>query len=291
MKDIERLDKKYWIVLVIGIIAAIAGLKFIQGNTNQNTNIITPIGLDKEFFSKLPAKPNDFLTIQKLRESGIIEDNPERIDEKYWKQVDWMANGNLYIDAASNCNPNYTPLWCAGIYDAQMVFRIENIGSLENNTIYDGRFWIRNIPCSRADFGIRLVPDYPMTKKLIGNIEFNANERIVTQDILTAMKYIKMKVMKVCDDSKNCVDGDTFLLGSTHPTLSYDYVKEVWFEIEIDRNIPKGWYVVSLNAVSPSKQFTSDQVWQHLDMKKDYKDPNLGQACGVPEFDFFVEVT
>ena len=286
MKDIERLDKKYWIMIAIAIGALFIVLKLTQSNTSQS---ITS-GLDKDYFSKLPAKPDDFLTIQKLRESGIIEDKPEKIDENYWKQIDWMANGKLFLDATSNCNPNYTQLWCAGIYDAQMVFRVENIESLENNIVFNGRFWIRSIPCSRADFGIRLVPSYPMTKKLIGNIEFNANERIVTQDILTAMKYIKIKVVKVCNDEKSCEDGDTFLLGSTHPILSYDYVKEVWFQVEIDRNIPKGWYVVSINAVAPSKQFTSDQVYQHLDIKKDYKDPNLGQGCGVPEFDFFVEV-
>jgi len=290
MKDIENLDKKYWIALAIGIIAIVVILKVIQGNNNQDAQITTS-GLDKDYFSKLPTKPDDFLTVQKLRESGIIEDKPEKIDEKYWKQIDWMPNANLYMDSASNCNPDYTPLWCAGIYDAQMVFRVENMESSMNNTVYDGRFWIRNTPCTLADIGIRIVPDYPYQKKLIGNIEFNANERIVTQDSSLTQQYIKMKVVKVCDDEKSCEDGDTFVLGSTNPTLSYDYVKEVWFEVEIDKTIPKGWYAISLDAVAPDKHFTSDQVYQHLDMKKDYKDPNLGQACGVPEFDFFVEVT
>lgn len=247
--------------------------------------------ITQEYFSEIPEKPDDFDTVQRLRESGLIEENPEKVNERYWKQVEWMPFSNEFYEAITkSANSPYMPWWCVGIYDSQLIGRVENIESSENDTVFVQRFWARTIPGMPATIGLKLTPSYPSSKELIGNRRFGTEDMVISQHPDITRQYIEMKVLRVCSDSSHCEETDTFTLGRTLPTLNYDYVKEIWFEVTVDRNIPKGWYVANLNAIAPDRKFTSDRIYEHLDKDESYLDPNFGQSCGIPSFSFFVEV-
>jgi len=289
MKYIER---KYLYVIITVICIASLGIamslkKTDSANPNMNTNNFM---MDKDYFSEIPEKPEDFAIIQQLRGAGVIEDWSE-IDERYWKQVEWMPLPEKYLEAIEDiADKPYEPRWCAGTYD-DMVERIKNIEASDNNTLFMGRFWIRTAPGSTRDFGIKLIPNYPKSKELIGNKKFGTRDMMITQDPEETKEHIRIRVLKVCSDSMNCEETNTFILEPTLPKLYYDYVKEVWFEVEVDKDTPKGWYIVSLIAVAPDKKFTSDMTREHLyEKERGYVDPNFGASCGIPAFFFFVEV-
>lgn len=280
--------KWYYVVVIILCV----GLSLLAvSRIRSNPTIDSGFKITPEYFSEIPEKPEDFDMIQRLRVSGVIEDKPDRIDERYWKQVEWMPLPDKFYESVENtANSQYMPWWCVGIYDSQMIGRIENIESFENNTVFTQRFWVRSVPGSMVNMGIKLQSSYPSQKELIGSRRFGVEGMVVSQIPSLAEEKIRIKIIKVCSDSKNCENTDTFVLEPTLPKLSYDYVKEVWFEVEVDKDTEKGWYIVDINAVAPSREFTSDMTYKYLDKKEGYVDPNLGYSCGVPSFSFFVEV-
>lgn len=286
-KKVKRMKRE----LVIGISVVCIALVLFALSTVKIESETYGFAITPDYFSEIPKKPYNFDIVQKLRVSGVIEDRPETIDEKYWKQVEWMPLSNLFFDAVENtANSPYLPWWCVGIYDAQMVGRIENIKSLGNDTVFTQRFWVRSVPGSMTNLGMKIQPSYPTSKKLTGSRKFGVEDMTVTQNPLIAKEYIRIRVLRVCSDSNNCEETDTFVLGPTLPKLDYNYVKEVWFEVTVSKEIPPDWYVVSLDAVAPSSKFTSDMIYKYLEENKGYQDPNLGQSCGIPSFSFFVEV-
>lgn len=293
MKDNEKKKDRKSLYLVIAIVCmALFGITILslnKGDSNPTTgDVVNTFVITPEYYSNLPSKPENFDVVKALRQQGVIEDVPERIDETYWKQVDWFPLPETFLDAVENtANTQYHPWWCVGFYDAQITGRIENI---DRGTTFTQRVWMRTMPGSRLDFGVKLVPSYPSKKEMIGSRKYGTEDRTIFQDIEVAREHIKAKILRICSDSNNCENTDTTVLGWTLPKLEYDYVKEVWFEVEVSKDIPKGTYIVNFDAVAPDKKFTSDRVWDAIESNQGYNDPNIGNSCGVPHFTFFVEV-
>lgn len=146
-----------------------------------------------------------------------------------------------------------------------------------DSVIVKHRFWLRAVVGAIKHFGIRLYTSYPTDSQLLGNPFWGIEAKNITQYPNITEKYIK-----VWFDGPN-----EFTLGTYWPELNPDYIKEVQVEAEINKNTPKGMYVVAVSVGSPFREYQNNQS---LEYGLKYTDPNIGMFTTTPNFKLFIEV-
>lgn len=292
-------------------IFAVALIAFLYLMNNPITgNIITGANATQEYdfsraknpdyYSLLPPMPSDFNVIQLMWKQGIIRDDPDRINSSYWKQPEWFPNyGETFLPTLKFvAESNRMAIWSLGIFDAQ-IYRgisqewLKNASEIpntfghgeleikENSIIVKHRFWLRAAPSAAKIYGVGLSTVYPGETYLIGNLAIGIPNETIKQDPEITKKYIKASAVE--RDS----DATEFNLGTYWPKLSPDYVKEIEVAAEIQKDIPKGMYVVGVDAGAPSREYQEEQSLKYL---LTYTDPNIGMFRGPSEFRLFIEI-
>ena len=298
-------NKKRIVLYAIVAVVLIAVLYYINnpmtGNVIVNTNSTYKFTRSEnpDWYSLLPPKPSNFDEIRIMWERGIIKDIPEIMNESYWKQPEWFPRynegfvGNLQAIAASGREP----IWSVDIFDAQ-TYRVINRDWLQNPTmpnstgegvlelksdsvVLRNRFWTRASVGALRIFGVGIYPVYPDKTLILGSLRWNLEKREIQQDPEMVKKYIKVSAVET-------ESGKTeYNLGTYWPKLSPDYQKQVWVITELKKDIPKGIYVVGVEAGSPSKEY---QESQSLKYGLSYTDPNIGMFVNPGRFELFIEI-
>jgi len=270
----------------------------IVGNTTKKFDYSRAGNPD--YYSLLPSVPTDFDQVKIMWEKGIIRDDPDRIDETYWKQPEWFPKyQESFVPTLENLVEigNIEPIWSLGIFDSQ-IYSIVNKAWLEDPTeiktsghgiveikndsiIVKHRFWVRAVPGAVKHFGVGLSTAYPNEATVSSNAYWGIKEQKINQDIETAQKYIKAWSFEKESGSEE------FTLGVYWPKIEPDYLKEIEVEAEINKEIPKGKYIVQINAEAPSREYQQDQS---LKYGLAYTDPNIGMFKGPNKFTLFIEV-
>lgn len=302
-KDSRKRIALYAIVAVILIGALYLINNPITGNAITNTTGTYDFSRasDPDYYSLLPLMPSDFGQIQLMWKQGIIGDDPDRINASYWKQPEWfpLYTENFVGTLNYIADNNRQPIWSLGIFNSQ-VYRAINQDWLKNATeipektsgygiveiksnsiVVKHRFWLRAAPGAAKIYGVGLYTSYPSSAYFEGNALFGLLNQTVNQDPNIAEKYIKAEA----------VDNETgqteFNMGKYWPKLEPDYVKQIEVTAEIEKDIPKGFYVVSIDAAAPSKEYQQQQSLMHL---LNYTDPNIAMYRGPSNFRLFIEI-
>jgi len=122
---------------------------------------------------------------------------------------------------------------------------------------------------------VKIYPIYPATGEMQG-ISGLIEGGEVGSDVLTTKRYLSISS-----------DIEEFVLGKYWPRLSYDYNKEIPYELKIKKGIPKGEYIIGLEAGAPTIAF---QIRQSETYGFDYTDPNIGASVNPRQFKVFVQV-
>jgi len=305
VKKLKKNKNKRRIALyIIVAVALIAGLYFINnpitgGFVADNTTIKFSREKNPEWYSLLPPKPADFDQVKLMWERGIIRDVPERINESYWKQPEWFPEyERSFVNILESlATSNRLPVWSVGIFDVQVYRRI-NKDWLENPTIpttqghgiveikndsvvVQHRFWTRASVGSLRWFGVGVKPVYPSKSLLLGSARWKIDKKEITQDPEVVKKYISVEAWE-------SESGETeFNLGFYWPKLSPEYQKQVWVTAEINKDIPKGLYVVGVEVGGPSREYQHEQS---LKYGLTYTDPNIGMSVNPGVFELFIEI-
>jgi len=291
----------YAIIAVVLISALYFANTAITGRaiTNTNSGEFDFSRGNPDYYSLLPPKPADFSVIQLMWQKGIISDDAVRINSSYWKQPEWFPNYNNFLLALeSTAKDGRLPVWGLGIFDTQMYRQIDQqwlqtvteipkgveygVSEIKNNSIVvKNRFWIRAVSGTIKINGVRLSVFYPSTAYLKGNAEVGLLNETILQDSSITQKYIKAWALE------SETDQTEFNLGTYWPILSPDYIKEIEVTTEIDRNTPKGTYIVGVDMGAPSREYQQEQSLKYL---LAYTDPNIGMFSGPNQFKLFIEV-
>lgn len=293
----------YAIVAVILIAAIYLINNSITGNaiTSTNTGYDFSRAKNPDYYSLLPPVPFDFSQIKLMWQQGIIRDDPDRINASYWKQPEWfpLYSENFVGTLNFIAETNRQPIWSLGIFDSQ-IYRAINQEWLQNateipektsgygiveikndNIIVKHRFWIRAAPGAAKIYGVGIYTSYPPTAYFEGNAAFGLPNQTIEQDPKIVEKYIKV----------NAVEHETgqteFNLGAYWPKLDPEYVKQIEVTAEIEKDIPKGFYVVSVDASAPSREYQEQQSLKYL---LSYTDPTIGMYRGPSNFRLFIEI-
>jgi hypothetical protein len=284
----------------IVIIAAI----FLISNLNNSGVLETKHdysrGGNPDYYSLLPAMPEDFRQIQLMWDQGIIRDDPERINSSYWKQPEWfpLYSQNFVPTVNMIADQNRLPIWSLGVFDSQIYNRINQDwlsnassipetsgrGTLEienNSIIIEHRFWVRAAPGAAKMYGVGLYPSYPGSAYLKGNEGLGIPNETLNQDPENTKKYFKVSAIEKESGSTE------FNLGVYWPKLESDYVKEVEVSVEVQKNTPKGIYIVGVDMAAPSKNYQEEQSLKYL---LRYTDPSIGMSRSPSEFRLFIDV-
>ncbi|NIO44406.1 MAG: hypothetical protein GTN36_02530 [Candidatus Aenigmarchaeota archaeon] len=253
-----------------------------------------------EYYSLLPPKAADFDQIKYMWERGIIRDNPENVNESYWKQPEWLPlYKESFVDILEDLVEagDREPIWSLGTFPVQKYVIINQnwlqnpteptttghglFEIKENGVIVRHRFWVRAIPGAMKRFGVGLQTSYPEEGLLLSEAKWGISEQMVEQDPEVAKEHIKTVVYEK-------ESGKTeFNFGTYWPKLQPDYIKEIWVEVEVDKDIPKGKYIVQVDMGAPSREY---QESQSLKYGLGYVDPNIGIYRGPSKFRLFIEI-
>lgn len=253
-----------------------------------------------DYYSLLPPMPSDFKVVKLMWQQGIIRDDPNRINDSYWKQPEWwpLYAENFLSTIKYVAESNRMPVWSLGVFNSQIYRAINqewlknasNIpettghGELEireNSLVIKHRFWLRAAPGTVKIYGVRISADYPPEANLLGITALSIPNETVKQDPEIAKKYIKVTAVE--RDSGEI----EFNFGTYWPKLSPEYIKEIELTAEIDKNTPKGMYMVGVNVGAPSREYQEQQSLKYL---LAYTDPNIGMYRGPTKFVLFIEV-
>lgn len=272
----------------------------ITGNTIKDTSEYE-FSREKnpEYYSLLPSVPSDFPSVQLMWQKGIISDDAVRINASYWKQPEWFPNyANFLLALQSTAKDKRLPIWSLGIFDTQIYRQIDQqwlqtakeipkgteygVSEIKNNSIVvKNRFWIRAVTGAMKIYGVGLSVFYPSNAYLKGNVGIGLPNETVEQTPELTQKYMKAWAVDV-------ETGKTeFNMGTYWPILSPDYVKEIELTTEIDRNTPKGTYVIGVDMGAPSREYQQEQNLKYL---LAYTDPNIGMFAGPNQFRLFIEI-
>lgn len=305
-KTANRSSKNNKFILYGAAAVAIIAVLYLAGSMGTDAgNILQPEydysrGGNPEYYSLLPKMPDDFRQIQLMWEQGIIRDDPERINSSYWKQPEWfpLYSDNFVPTVEMIGRENRLPIWSLGIFDSQIYNRInqewlssassipETSGRGElvindDSVAIKHRFWVRAAPGAAKMYGVGLYPSYPASAYLKGNSEVGIPNDTVEQDPAITQRYFKVSAYEKESNSSE------FNLGVYWPKLEPDYVKEVEVTVEIDKDTPKGMYIVGIDMAAPSKAYQEEQSLKYL---LRYTDPSIGMSRSPSEFRLFIEV-
>jgi len=287
-------------VILIAALYLINNPALITGSSLAQTEYDYSRANNPDYYSMLPPMPSDFKQIQSMWQLGIIRDDPERINESYWKQPEWfpMYNENFLPLLKTVFEEKRMAVWSLGVFDSQIYNRINQDwirnatevpktsghGELEitnNSVILKHRFWLRASPGAVKIYGVRISVLYPPMAYLKGNQALGIPNETIEQDPNLAMRYIKASTVEKETGSTE------FNMGTYWPKLEPNYLREIEVQAEVDKNIPKGTYIVGVNAGAPSTEYQEEQSLKYLLL---YTDPNIGMFRGPSEFRLFIEV-
>lgn len=308
MKKNEKKRRNSLIMVAVGImilvIVASLGIMSIEGKNSQDnpaSDVCFTRECDPEYWSEIPEMPRDFETRKNQYQYNTIPDSPSVFTDAYWKQPEWVTRTgeevNNFYKILDGMMEGRETIWCVGIYDAEKVLRLDGdelkmeeprinpemealmqlgLLSIDSNGLHiSGRFWIRACPGARRHFGVKLstyYPDSEALKEISGIVEGG----VISSPAHTAMQYITL-----------IPEMGHLTLGTYYPKLEYDYNREVNYELTIDKDIPKGWYIVGINAGVPDRSY---QVNQSIEYGFAYTDPNIGMSAPERQFKIFIEV-
>jgi hypothetical protein len=285
-------NKRIFIYAAIAIAAlAIVGVSYM-GAPAQSSEFSRQTNPD--YYSLLPPKPSDFDQMNLMFKTGVIRDNPERINQSYWMQPEWFPRySEAFLPAVQKVyDEKSIVIWSLGVYESQL-FRVINKDWLDNPTapasagsgivqvnndsiVVQHRFWLRAAPGATQMFGVGLRVVYPNTTNMKEGFISNNTETII-QDPQVTEKYINASFEGPAE----------FTLGTYFPKLNPDYIRQIWVDVEISKNTPKGMYVVGVDASAPSKDYQEEQSYTY---GLTYTDPNIGMFRGPAEFRLFIQV-
>ncbi len=292
----------YAIIAVILILALYFANTAITGRAITNTNSGEfDFSRDKnsDYYSLLPTKPADFSAIQIMWQRGIISDDTTRINASYWKQPEWFPNyNNFLLSLKSTATEGRLPIWSLGIFDSQIYRRINQdwlksatelpttsgygiVEIKDNSIVVKHRFWVRAVPGAIKIYGVGLSVVYPQDTKFKGNPAAGIPNATILQNPELTQNYIKAW-------ASEAETGKTeFNLGTYWPKLDPEYIKEIEVATEINKDIPKGTYIIGVNLGAPSREYQEQQNLKYL---LAYTDPNIGMFAGPSEFRLFIEI-
>jgi len=306
VKKLKKNNKNKRIALYIfAAVILVALLYFINNPITGNTIVnVTTIDYSRsgnpDFYSLLPPKPSDFNQIKLMWENGIIRDDPNRINESYWKQPEWFPKyEETFLPSLESMirMGDREPIWSLGIFDSQTYRKVNQewlknpyepktsgFGEIKINNdsvTFVHRFWVRAVPGAVKHFGIGLYVSYPQESTIYTNAKWGISGGNITQDPSITEKYIKAKTYESSSGKTE------FTLGTYWPQLDPDYVKEVYVEAEIRKDAPKGNYIIEADEAAPSKEYQQEQS---LKYGLSYTDPNIGMFRGPNHFRLFIEI-
>jgi hypothetical protein len=297
-------NKNSKVILYAAIAVVLIAALYLVNNPGALSNQAKAVDFSRannpEYYSLLPAKPSDFAQVQLMWQQGIIRDDPERMNASYWKQPEWfpLYSENFVPTIETIVRENRLAVWSLGIFDSQIYNRINQdwlknatttpttsgFGVLEikgDSIVIRHRFWLRAAPGASKIYGVGIYPIYPGTSYLKGNDALGIPNETVQQDPALTESYMKISAVE------NETGATEFNMGTYFPQLSYDYVREIEVTTEIQKNTPKGLYVIGIDASGPSREYQEQQSLKYL---LSYTDPSIGMFRGPSEFRLFIEV-
>jgi hypothetical protein len=299
---LKKTSNKKRFVLYIAAAIAVVAILFVVLYSQSPAKITYDFSraANPEYYSLLPPMPSDFGQIQLLWQQGAIRDDPERINSSYWKQPEWfpLYTLNFVPTLKTIAEDERLAVWSLGVFDSQIYNRVnrdwlsnatsvpETIGKgvveIGNNSIIiKHRFWIRAAPGAAKIYGVGLYPVYPSSAYLKGNDALG-----IPNDTLYQNPNVTEKYMSISAFDKETVSAE-FNMGVYWPKLNPDYVREIEVTVEINKDTPKGTYILGIDAAAPSKEYQEEQSMKYL-LK--YTDPSIGMARFPSEFRLFVEI-
>jgi hypothetical protein len=287
-----------YVAAAIAVVAILSAVFYSQGPAKMNSDYSRTT--NPNYYSLLPPMPSDFAQVQLLWQQEAIRDDPERINSSYWKQPEWfpLYSQNFVTTLNMIADENRMPIWSLGIFDSQIYNRINsewlsNASSVpetagrgvveigNNSIIIKHRFWLRAAPGAAKIYGVGLYPVYPGSSYLKGNQALGIPNETLSQDPNVTKSYISISAYESESMSTE------FNMGVYWPKLEPEYVKEIEVTVEIQKNTPKGTYILGVDASAPSREYQEIQSLRYL-LK--YTDPSIGMARFPSEFRLFVEV-
>ena len=294
------------LVVILGVVITIAAMIIISNKSKMHISQTndTEVCFDRKcnpsYWEKIPPVPADFSTKKLQYQLNNIPDTPDVFTEDYWKQPEWVTSTIMEIDTFYGMlemvvKENRQVVWCTGIYPSQRPIIINKemleygemseeaemlidmgLLSMDNDNIYfNGRFWNRACPGAIRCFGVKLNVIYPTSSPMEGIYGIVGGALVNSTPEITE-KYIHIESPV-----------DEYVLGRYFPRLEYDYNKEIPYTISINRDIPKGWYIIGFEAGSPTRSF---QVNQSMIYGYNYTDPNIGAMRSPSQFKVFIGV-
>jgi hypothetical protein len=280
--------------------------------------------LPAAMFQELPAFPKDLYQMQvlfKYYQMGKIRnttdlDNKE-LGSEYWKQPEWiptfLSNGlgmiqsppvDIYYypwseyelisaNQMRNKNTGAVTTFKAGVVanvlaNRTIEVKVPRMG-IEGYTVYPSDMVIVDAqPDTVFDVytvlycgwyiqlyqGVKLAPAFPASGAIEDFQLFSDGTKVVTQTPNEAQKYFKVEF-----------EPEQFVLEPSFPVFKNDWAKLIRMRITVNESTPKGKYIVGMDIVPPSKEFSEDMIWKY---KTEYRVGTVG--IGRPFFRVFVQV-
>lgn len=201
--------------------------------------------LPRKMFCQLPDLPSNYKSFKVLYDKGTINDL-EIIPEDVWSQPEFSS---AWTGQILGLLQNPQPSRIGAAYYPQ----VDNTDSgIKISQGRQGRvnFMIRNTPLSIFFLGVKLVPSFPKTQIL----EYESIKIETTQDPEIASKCFDVKITP-----------NEFALAPSFPVFIYgeegeSYMQMVRVEIEVSDDCPKGDYIIAVNPVTPSNEFSDEYM-------------------------------
>ena len=280
--------------------------------------------LPAAMFQGLPTMPKDLYQMQvlfKYYRMGKIRNQTDisnkEIGPEYWKQPEWIptftTNGLAIIqnppmdtyyyswaeyelisaNQMRNKNTGAVTTFKPGVVakllgNKTIEVKVPRIG-VEGYTVYpsdtiivdaqpDTVFDVYTVLYSgwyvQLYQGVKLVSTFPTSGAIEDFQLFPDGTKSVNQTPSDVQKYFKVEF-----------EPDQFALEPSFPAFKEGWAKLVRVRITVNESTPKGKYLIGMDIVPPSKEFSDDMLWKY---KTEYRVGGVG--IGRPFFRVFLQV-
>ncbi len=278
--------KRIHIILVILVIAAFAYFiastgepskpvtekKFLEKTAPKKIYNYTPgerpdYGLSQAMFRNLPPLPPDFWEVDEKFYQGGITDFVELGDE-YYRQPEFYPTFEDNIEFIKNPQGGRIYAFGIGAYPGDIGAEVPPDSIFTVATFFHSSWLVE------THQGVKLEAVYP------------ERTDILNPDLQDVNFTVKQEPSKMGKYFNVTFDPELFVLGPTAPVFDENWTLKVKINVTVDKEAPKGTYVIGVNPVVPSPEYS--ELW--LKTYEKYSDA-AGFRIGRPSFQLVVFVT